>query len=93
MEYTEHYDDMEQRNNLCDIAEGNGFRMLHDDFDEDWKRGDEPHGTLTFTDEPSPGAPAEPPPEPLVFTPANPELGVEQRINQVEEFLKRCYPE
>ena len=36
--------------------------------------------------------PPEPPPEPLVFTPANPELGVEQRIAQVEEFLKRCYP-
>lgn len=29
-----------------------GYRMLHDDFDPDWKRGDEPHGTMTFTNEP-----------------------------------------
>lgn len=56
MEYQEHYDNMEQRNSLCDTATSNGFRMLHDDFDSDWKRGDEPHGTLTFTDEPAPHA-------------------------------------
>ena len=56
MEYTEHYDNMEQRNSLCSIAEGNKFRMLHDNFDADWKRGDEPHGTLIFTDEPTPQA-------------------------------------
>jgi len=36
--------------------------------------------------------PPGPPPEPLVFTPANPELGVEQRMAHVEEFLTRCYP-
>jgi len=60
MEYTEHYDNMEQRNSLCDIASSNGFRMLHDNFDADWKRGDEPHGILTFTDEPSPIALTEP---------------------------------
>ena len=63
MEYTEHYDNMTERNSLCTVAEGNSFRMLHDDFDEDWERGDEPHGTLTFTDEPAPQA--EPVREPL----------------------------
>lgn len=57
MEYTEHYDNWEQRNALCEVAEGNGFRMLHDTFDSDWQKGDEPHGTLTFTDEPAPQTP------------------------------------
>lgn len=60
MEYTEHYKDMVRRNALCDIANSNGFRMLHDDFDPDWQPGDEPHGTLTFTNEPAPQAPSEP---------------------------------
>ncbi|MBA7589743.1 hypothetical protein ES708_31832 [subsurface metagenome] len=54
MEYTEHYDNMAERNNLCSNANSNGFRMLYDNFDPDWQRGDEPHGTLTFTDEPAP---------------------------------------
>ncbi|GAI63363.1 unnamed protein product [marine sediment metagenome] len=63
MEYQEHYDNMVERNNLCDIAAGNGFRMLHDDFDEDWQRGDEPHGTLTFTDVPPEQAPEPEPSE------------------------------
>lgn len=57
MEYTEHYDNMIERNALCSTAEGNSFRMLHDDFDEDWQEGDEPHGTLTFTDVPAPVEP------------------------------------
>ncbi|MBA7574511.1 hypothetical protein ES708_16320 [subsurface metagenome] len=63
MEYTEHYDNMVERNVLCDIANSNGFRMLHDNFDEGWVRGDDPHGTLIFTDEPSPVTPE---PEPSV---------------------------
>ena len=56
MEYQEHYDNMEERNIHCKTAELIRFRMLHDDFDEDWEVGDEPHGTLTFTDEPAPQA-------------------------------------
>ncbi|GAI79076.1 unnamed protein product [marine sediment metagenome] len=60
MEYTEHYDNMTERNSLCDVAHNNGLRMLHDNFDEDWQRGDEPHGMLTFTDEPPEQAPIEP---------------------------------
>ncbi|GAH15557.1 unnamed protein product [marine sediment metagenome] len=54
MEYQEHYDNMKQRNDLCDVATNNGFRMLHDNFDADWKRGDEPYGTMIFTNEPAP---------------------------------------
>jgi len=53
MEYQEHYNNMIERNSQCDIANSKGFRMLHDNFDADWKRGDEPHGTLIFTDEPT----------------------------------------
>ncbi len=34
-----------------------GLRMLHDDFAEGWQRGDDPSGTLTFTDEPGVEAP------------------------------------
>ena len=60
MKYTEHYDNFEQRNSLCFIAKGNGFTMLHDNFDEDWKMGDESHGTLTFTNEPAPQSIIEP---------------------------------
>ena len=30
--------------------EAKGLRMLHDDFDPDWKPGEEPRGVLTFTD-------------------------------------------
>lgn len=78
MEYTEHYDDMAERNALCSIAEGKGFRMLHDNFDEDWQRGDEPHGMLTFTDEPAPQAPE---PEPTR------DLAAE--IDNHEERIKR----
>lgn len=31
-------------------------------------------------------------PEPLFFEPENPALGVEQRLNRVEEFLHHVYP-
>ena len=41
--------------------EAKGLRMLFDNFDPDWESGDEPYGTMTFTDEPSPVlAPPEP---------------------------------
>lgn len=73
MEYIAHYDNMYQRDNLCWVANFNGFRMLHDNFDADWKRGDEPHGTLTFTDEEAPQAP---PPEP-------------SRIDKLEARIKK----
>lgn len=31
-------------------AEGEGLRMISDTFDSDWNKGDEPHGTMVFTD-------------------------------------------
>lgn len=51
MEYTEHYDNLAEREQFIATAENNKYRMLHDTFDAGWKRGDEPHGILTFTDE------------------------------------------
>lgn len=88
MEYTEHYDNMEQRNSLCDVAESNGFRMLHDDFDEDWQPGDEPHGTLTFTDVPPEQSPS---PETPNYT--HPkftriEAYFTYKIGHIEDFLE-----
>jgi len=61
MEYEYHYDNMEDRQVKVTEAEGLGYRMLSDTFDPDWEKGDEPHGTMVFTDEPSPPPP---PPEP-----------------------------
>ncbi|GAI83133.1 unnamed protein product [marine sediment metagenome] len=79
MGYQEHYDNLEQRTILCDVANSNGYRMLHDDFDEDWKRGEEPRGTLAFTDEPAPQAPE---PEPTKLE------RLEERIKALEDAQK-----
>ena len=49
-EVKQHYDNLAERQDIVAHWEGLGYRMLHDDFDADWKPGDEPHGTLTFTD-------------------------------------------
>lgn len=57
MQVTESYSNLKERKVKVDKREAEGLRMLHDDFDPDWKRGDEPHGTLTFTDEPTPSVP------------------------------------
>ena len=51
-----HYNGLVDRQAKVAENEALGYRMLHDDFDPDWQRGDEPHGTLTFTDEPAPQA-------------------------------------
>lgn len=51
MDHSEHYDNLEQRNLICKDYESRGFRMLHDNYDDDWKKDDEPHGTLIFTNE------------------------------------------
>jgi len=53
-EITQHYDNLAKRQRWVTHWEGQGLRMLHDNFDPDWKRGDEPHGTMTFTNEPEP---------------------------------------
>ncbi len=61
MLYDYHYDNMEERKLKVDEAEALGYRMIYDNFDPDWKEGDEPHGTMCFTDEPEP-----PPPPPAL---------------------------
>lgn len=88
MEYQEHYDNMEQRNILCDVAHTNGYRMLHDDFDEELVTGEEPHGTLTFTNVPPKQAPE---PEPTEY--AHPKFNRESgntslRLDKIEDFLE-----
>jgi len=61
-ETLEHYDNLAERNALCTRYQDMGWRMLHDDFDADYVIGvGEPHGTLTFTDEPTPVAQTPPP--------------------------------
>ena len=49
-EYTYKYANLNERQSQIKVAEGLGYIMLHDDFDLDWKAGDEPHGIMTFTD-------------------------------------------
>jgi len=57
MEYKYPYKDLKERRVQITKAEGKGYQMLHDDFDDpNWKHGDPLIGTMTFTDviEPSP---------------------------------------
>ncbi len=44
------YSNLAERQILVDENEAEGYRMLHDNFDSNWKKGDEPHGTMIFTD-------------------------------------------
>ena len=60
MEVTEKYKDLAERKVKIDLRESQGLRMLTDNFDPDWKSGEEPYGTMTFTDEPMPVASIEP---------------------------------
>ena len=50
-EYTYKYANLNERQSQIKVAEELGYIMLHDNFDLDWKAGDEPHGIVTFTDE------------------------------------------
>ena len=63
MEASWHYKDLEDRQSIITMAEGIGYRMTSDTFDPDWEKGDEPHGTMVFTDEPSPPPPSPEPPK------------------------------
>lgn len=58
MEVKEKYANLVERQEKIALREGQGLRMLHDDFDPDWKPGDEPHGAMTFTDVMPPTLPA-----------------------------------
>jgi hypothetical protein len=75
------YAGLEARTEVIRHWEALGYRMLHDDFDSDWKRGDEPHGTMTFTNEP----------ELVIETPPSRDLEAEidRLIARVEELEKR----
>ena len=61
MEYQYIYANLIERQQKVDEAEALGYMMLHDDFDPDWKPGDEPHGVMTFTDVILPSPIPEPP--------------------------------
>ena len=50
MELQVRYNNLIQRQTSVKEQEAKGLKMLHDDFDADWKSGDEPHGIMTFTD-------------------------------------------
>ena len=54
MEYKYKYKNLAERTARIAEAEGLNYRMLQDNFDSDWQRGKEPHGTLIFTDESQP---------------------------------------
>lgn len=58
MEVTQAYDGTLERTQWIIFWESQGYRMLHDDFDSNWKRGDEPYGLMIFTDDP--GVPSQP---------------------------------
>jgi len=60
MEIQVEYNGLEERQVKVKGQEAKGLRMLFDNFHPDWKPGDEPHGTMTFTDEPAPVASVEP---------------------------------
>lgn len=51
MEYEYRYKDLDERKIKVAEAEGLGYHMLHDNFDKDWKRGEEPRGVMIFSDE------------------------------------------
>ena len=52
-EVKEKYANLKEREIKVKKWEDQKYRMLHDNFDPDWKSGDEPHGTLVFTDAPT----------------------------------------
>ena len=50
MEIVVEYNGLQERQVKVKEQEAKGLRMLHDNFHSDWKSGDEPRGTMTFTD-------------------------------------------
>ena len=60
MEWKIGYTNLIDRQIKVEEQEAKGLKMLHDDFDADWKSGDEPHGIMTFTDVMPPVTPVEP---------------------------------
>lgn len=87
-EVKQHYNNLAERQDIVTHWEVQGYRMLHDDFDADWVRGDEPHGTMTFTNEPESVAPD----TAIHFMPGTPGQSSAKRIDNIEEFLKQLFP-
>lgn len=50
MDFLEVYKGKADRAARIAYEESLGHQMRSDTFDPDWKRGDEPHGTMVFTD-------------------------------------------
>ncbi len=50
MEYQHTYSNLEERAEKIAEEEALGHQLLHDDFAPDWEPGEEPRGTLTFSD-------------------------------------------
>jgi len=90
MDYKERYASTDIRNAFCEAAAANGYRLLHDDFDEGWIPGDEPVGTLAFTDVIKEAIP-EPPRLIFYASPLGQVFG--KRLRNIEDFLKEAYPE
>ena len=61
MEIEEKYANLIERAEKIVAREGEGLRMIHDNFDPDWEKGDEPHGTLILTDNIPPSPIPQPP--------------------------------
>ena len=50
METSVYYQGLKDRAIKVKTQEALGLTMKQDNFDSDWKHGDEPHGTMIFTD-------------------------------------------
>lgn len=46
------YENLVDRQAKVTQYQSQGLRLLHDNFSPDWEHGQEPYGTLVFTDEP-----------------------------------------
>ena len=88
MEVKVHYNNLNERAALIKQYESQKLTMLHDDFDPDWESGDEPHGTMTFTD--TVQLPTDIP-SPIEFIPDE-STDVIKRLIAIEEFLVKLYP-
>ena len=91
MEYQYHYNGKVERKEKITEAEGLGYRMLHDNFDDpNWKRGNPMVGTLIFTDEPEPVAPENPDVTTLQAYLADPHSGLPD-LETAFQALTRLY--
>ena len=102
MEVKEKYTNPIERAKKITLREGQGLRMLFDNFnDPNWKHGDPQVGTMTFTDKPEPQAPIIPPARDLAAEVDQikkaagigviGEKGIATRIDDIEARLAKLY--